>query len=305
MSAGSASQTRPTSLSWEYEKAIPCGIVAGVDGSPESITAYNSAALIARARRCALHVVSVLPPFPSYQINPGHSESRRNVEELRVGLRDSSLRQIMQGGEKSWTREVAFGRPAKVLTAIAAERGAEMIVLGQRTHGIMDRIAGGETALQAMRLAETPVLAVSSELNDLDRIVVAIDFSPASLRAARVALKLLGTRGSLHLVYVEPPVEFLPGGYTLMDDAVSPADVATRFHRLLDLLHSPGIVVESVVLNGKPVPALIEFAESAGADIVAAGSHGHTPLERLVLGSVSTGLVRNAGCPVLVVPPGK
>jgi nucleotide-binding universal stress UspA family protein len=294
-------------LSWEYEKTIPSGIVVGVDGSPESTAAYNSAAMIARTRHCALHVVSVLAPFPTYHLDPSHAKSDQNVDELRVQLRDSSLRQIMHAGDAdaSWTREVALGRPARMLTTIAADRGAEMIVLGRRAHGIVDRIAGGETTLQVMRLAETPVMAVSSPLNSLDRIVVATDFSPASVRAARIALNLLGATGALHLVYVAPPVEFLPGGFTLLDDSDSPTDVATRFRGLVQSLHPPvGVVVDTAVLHGKPVRAVVEFAESAGADMIATGTHGHTPLEKFFLGSVSTGVVRNAGCAVLVVPAG-
>jgi hypothetical protein len=43
-----------TQQSWEFEAPIPCGLVVGVDGSPESVAALNTAAFIARARRCPL-----------------------------------------------------------------------------------------------------------------------------------------------------------------------------------------------------------------------------------------------------------
>jgi nucleotide-binding universal stress UspA family protein len=66
--------------------------------------------------------------------------------------------------------------------------------------------------------------------------------------------------------------------------------------------HPPGVLVEPVVLNGTPVAAITEFAERVGADLVATGSHGHSRIDRLLLGSVSTGLVRNAHCAVLVAP---
>jgi nucleotide-binding universal stress UspA family protein len=46
--------------SWEFEKPVRGGVVVGVDGSRESVAALNTAATIARIKRCALHAVSVL-----------------------------------------------------------------------------------------------------------------------------------------------------------------------------------------------------------------------------------------------------
>ena len=66
---------------------------------------------------------------------------------------------------------------------------------------------------------------------------------------------------------------------------------------------SPGIRVEYVLLHGDPAHEIIAFAEQMGIDMIAAGTHGRSALGRLVLGSVSTKLVRTAKCWVLVAPP--
>lgn len=276
-----------------------------MDGSAESVAALETAAAIARDRGCALHVVSVLPPFPSYQVDPGLSEGRNNTDELRIQLRSASIREIMSeaGAAAGWTHEVVMGRPARMVTRIAGERGADMIVVGRREHRLMDRITGGETTLQIMRLSGIPVLAVSSAVSRFTSVVVATDFSHASARAARTALALLGRSGTLHLVHVEPPIEMLPGGFVLAGDGRYPGDVVQWFRRLVDSLTVPrGVLIETTVLNGKPVATLLEFAERIGADLVAAGSRSHSAMERILLGSVSTGLVRNAKSAVLVAP---
>lgn len=294
--------------SWEYEPLAPCGLLVAVDGSAESIAALNTGVVLAKARRCALHVVSVLPPFPSYQIDPGLSESRNNTDELRIQLRSASIRSLMAdaGVATDWTHEVVMGRPARMITRIAEERRADLIVVGRREYGLMDRIVGGETTLQIMRLSAIPVLAVSMDMDKLESVVVATDFSPASARAARAALAMLGQSGSLHLVYVEPPAEMLPGGFALAGGSRYPGDIVQWFRRFIGTLDVPaGVFVETTILNGKPVPALLEFAERIGAGLIAAGSHAHSRLERFILGSVSTGLVRNARCPVLVAPVGE
>jgi nucleotide-binding universal stress UspA family protein len=170
----------------------------------------------------------------------------------------------------------------------------------------MDRIVEGETTLQVMRLSPVPVLAVSTGCDNFHGVVVATDFSAASDRAAKVALELLGKSGTLYAVHVEPPVELLPGGFALVGDARYPGDVVVWFRRFIESLKPPpGIIVETTVLNGKPVPAILEFADRVGASMIAAGSHSFTRVERFLLGSVSTGLVRNAKCPVLVAPAGE
>ena len=300
---------RPQTIShqsWEYERAVPGGIVIGVDGSKESIAALNTGAAIARRRHCALHVVTVLPPFPSYHINPGTDASRDNVDHLRTSLKDSELREIMKSiePEEAWTHEVVVGRTARVLATVAEARAAELIVLGRRRHGAMDRVLGGETTLQVMRLAAVPVLGVDADLDQARIAVVAMDFSPGSIESARTALALLGSSGTLYLAYVEPPAELLPQGFSLPSETRFPGDVVVWFRRLTSELGAhPGILIEPVVLNGRPVPAMLEFTERVGGDVIAAGSHGHTRMERFLLGSVSTGLVRNARCAVLVVPP--
>jgi nucleotide-binding universal stress UspA family protein len=55
-------------------------------------------------------------------------------------------------------------------------------------------------------------------------------------------------------------------------------------------------------LSGVPGPAIVEACEEAGADLLVAGSRGYGPVRRVLLGSVSTQLVHQAHCPVLVVP---
>ncbi len=292
--------------SWEFELA-PSGIVVGVDGSPESIAAYNTAAAIARARRCALHVVSVISAFPIYHINPGAVDSFSSVDELRIQLRHSSLETIMRAGnaDPMWTREVEIGRPAKLIVSIAEQRGADLIVVGRRAHGLMDRIADAETTLQVMRLSGVPVLAVATDYEIGRNIIVATDFSSACAKATKAAIDLMGKSGTVYLVHVEAPVELLLKGYAIVGENQFAGDIAGAFRNFVEELNAPsGVIVETVVLNGNPVPAIIEFAERIDAGMIVAGSHSHSRMERFFLGSVSTGLVRRAQCPVLVAPAG-
>ena len=304
---GNASQTHPaTEQIWKGEVPPPGGIVVGVDGSAESVAALKVAAGIAASRRCPLHVVSVLLPFKSYKIDPGLDEPQSQVDALRVQLRETAIRDIMSSvqPDNNWSYEIQMGRPPRVLCTIAELRGADVIVVGLRQHGVMDRILGGETPLQVMRISKLPVLAVPSGLGEVKKAVVAIDFSSASINAAQTVLRMMGSSGTLYVVYVEAPGDVMSDGMILGGDGGRCMDVVSRFRRLTQEIGAgPGIRVETVILYGSPVPALVEFAERVGADVIAAGAHGHNQFERFLLGSVSTGLTRNAPCAVLVAAP--
>ncbi|GGJ02687.1 universal stress protein UspA [Alicyclobacillus cellulosilyticus] len=52
---------------------------------------------------------------------------------------------------------------------------------------------------------------------------------------------------------------------------------------------------------GQPAPTICAVASEIGADLIVVGSHGRTAVDRLLLGSVSNGVVHRAKQPVLVV----
>ena len=288
---------------WEFERPAPGGIIVGVDGSTESIEALNTAAVLARRKRQCLHAVTVIPTFPSYRITTGPDSSSEHVNRLRLQLKCAELGAIMNAlqPENNWSHEVLIGRPARSLADLADARGAELIVLGRRQHGVLDRLTGGETTIQVMRRTSIPVLAVGSGVDVPKTVLAAVDFSPASIVAAKAAGALMGSSGTLYLAYVEPLPDLLPAGFALLPDDRFQGDIVLGFRRLQEELgtHS-GILI---VLTGRPLPCILEFAERVGADLIAAGSRGHSRLERVMLGSVSAGLVRNAKCAVLVAPP--
>lgn len=64
-----------------------------------------------------------------------------------------------------------------------------------------------------------------------------------------------------------------------------------------------GIIVSFLVWTGDPGESIVAAAEAEGADLVVVGTHGRGTIGRLLLGSVSDHVVRNAPCPVLVVRP--
>jgi nucleotide-binding universal stress UspA family protein len=134
-------------------------------------------------------------------------------------------------------------------------------------------------------------------------VLAAIDFTASSEDAARAALELLGGAGTLYLAHVTPRVA-VPQGDSRGWGEPAATDVAERLEALARRLGVPGgVQIEIVSLHGDPARELIAFANQHRIDMIATGAHGRSAIGRLVLGSVSTTVVRTARCWVLVAPP--
>jgi nucleotide-binding universal stress UspA family protein len=290
MNAPLLTESARSSQCWQYEQQVPGGIVIGVDGSRQSIAALNTAAALARARHCPLHAVTVLDQAKANRVGSHTS--------FELGVLMNAL-----DPPADWTHEVTAGRPARSLASIAERRGAGMIVLGRHDHPVVDRVLGGETTLQVIRSSALPVLTVGTEIQRPRRIVVATDFSEASAKAAELAHELIAVSGTVYLAYVECGMT-TAGEQITEGEARHPGDVMEWFRRLMGKLRvRNGVLVEPITLTGSAAPAIMNFADRVGADLIAAGSHGRNMMERWLLGSISTRLVREAQCGVLIAPP--
>jgi nucleotide-binding universal stress UspA family protein len=115
------------------------------------------------------------------------------------------------------------------------------------------------------------------------RIVVGYDGSEASRRALDAAADLAGYGSTLAVV-------------TVQDGEVG-REAATDARARLQTRHVEAAYHEPV---GEPAERLVETAAGLGADLVVVGRRNRGPL-RALLGSVSSRVVRRAGCDVLVV----
>ena len=68
-----------------------------------------------------------------------------------------------------------------------------------------------------------------------------------------------------------------------------------------DVLSGLGIDVESIICEGEPPEIISSIARERNADLIAMGTHGRKGLKRLLMGSVTSGVIVNASCDVLVV----
>ena len=213
------------------------------------------------------------------------------------------------GEPNAWPVHIALGTPASEILREARARDAALIVMGLRRHGVVDRMLRDETTLTVARRARAMVFGVVPSARALPRTaVIGVDFGPASIRAARAALDVIqhsaGAPGALHLVYVDPRDTSAARDDTAGEGTIRRLGVRTAFERLIDELGAPStVLVTSSMSFGRAGPELLAFATGVNADLIAVGSHRHERLERWIVGSVTTEIVRDGRCSVLVIPP--
>jgi nucleotide-binding universal stress UspA family protein len=284
-------------------------VLVATDGTPAARGALRFANGLAKEKGWSVHALGVVEPVPIFDAGFMVALPEMELyESRRDSLKEEIKSQIAEvtGDPTSWPVTVESGIPGTRIVAFAEEIGAIAILLGLGRHGPMDRVFGTETALQVLRVSHLPVVAAPEDFVDLPRsAVLGVDFSPFSQRAADAAARLLNSPWELHFVHVLSGMEFLAA---LSEDWRE--DYETELlDRLEELAGDIGKGTEGSshvhVLEGEPSHELLAFSQARGIDMLVAGSHGHSFVGRLLMGSVSTRLVRASQAPVLVVPPGE
>ena len=138
-----------------------------------------------------------------------------------------------------------------------------------------------------------------------EKIFVAFDGTPESRQACHVAIEIAAKfQSGLTVGTVHPPSKEPTDGHL---ESLVPFDsegksLVVLIDELRSSARAAGVTsLEPVFLQGEVVPALLEYLLHHPHDLAVAGSRGLSRGRRILLGSVSAGLVNDAPCPVLVV----
>jgi nucleotide-binding universal stress UspA family protein len=143
------------------------------------------------------------------------------------------------------------------------------------------------------------------------RVLIALDHSQGALRAARTAVEMLGPAGTELFVLNVAEVPLMWGGAGIGVGVVTPLDLDTLAAQVAEAeadsvtedAAAAGITdAEVEVVAGDPVLEICRAAERHDVDLIVLGAHDRSLLRRMLVPSVSTGVVRETTRPVLVVP---
>lgn len=143
-------------------------------------------------------------------------------------------------------------------------------------------------------------------------LLVPVDFSESTNLLVEKAAAIAGEFGArvvlLHVT--EPMATYVPVGASM--DVLTPTPPPTevldvsvfqeRINALAAGLRAGGLQADGKVISGLAVDDILDQAAVEKADYIVLGSHGHGALFHLFSGSVVTGVLKRANCPVIVVP---
>ncbi|UMP03551.1 universal stress protein [Amycolatopsis sp. EV170708-02-1] len=296
-------------------------VVTGFDGSPEARRAVRWAVAEAKTRGLGLVLAYCtrdrLPPpgsdpvaTPLNEAVPQAADEAAEVEPARRQLASMAEALKRSDPDLDVRTVVRGGTPEQVLTSVADETDAAMIVLGESHTGLFTRAVLGSTESGVTKTAGRPVVVVrGDEPPPGGPVILGTDGSEHSAQAAGFAFDFAARHGlTVHAVHVArmplwgPASEPLLGGPVLDPAPGIPQEVADELvSRQLEPWREryPDVAVEMVHGVGPAAQALT--VQSSEAALLVLGRSDHGDLRRLLLGSVSDDALHHAHCPVAVV----
>ncbi len=223
--------------------------------------------------------------------------AKEKLEDVATELRGAGL---------SVDVRVKASAPVDGIVALATETDCDYVVMGSRGGGIGPFLLGS-VAEQVARKAPCPlVVARGDGGSEYKKVLVGIDFSPASVPLVALARELTAEDGEIHLVHGwQPP--HLDTAYLFGDRgheglvAALGAGLEQHVRLLQDFAATlpEDSRIHLRVEEGRAATTLIELAESMPADAVFVGAHESRGLAGL-LGTVADRVLRSVSTTVLL-----
>jgi nucleotide-binding universal stress UspA family protein len=180
------------------------------------------------------------------------------------------------------------------------------VVVGAHEWGGLAGVFGA-TAARVLRNATRPVLVVRGELHRPPaRVLLPVDLSPLSADAFRAGLDLVtqwaGDSMEAEALFVLTDVDRRSHEAAGHGDARE-ASVAALFRFVAAHRGDFRGEIAQRVAEGEPRAEILHRIAVYQPDLVVLGTHGRSGFELLLMGSIAEGVVREAGCSCLIVPP--
>jgi nucleotide-binding universal stress UspA family protein len=201
------------------------------------------------------------------------------------------------------------GRPDAELAELIASRAPDLVLVGGG-HRTWSEVVLGSTARRLLRSVQRPLwLGRSEQAPDVRRLLLACDFSPSSVAAARFAAQLW-PQAEFELLHVVQHLTDIVVGLNAGGMATPglPAELLERCQRRLDAFaaeHLGGLQVSTRLEQGHPLTGLLRRLHDRPPDLLVLGRSGRHGVDAALLGSVAEALVERVGCDMLLVPAGR
>lgn len=300
-------------------------ILCPIDFSDFSRRALAHAVAIARWYESSLTLLHVWPLVPVAPYPPPGSGVFPSPPILSPDASDRLAADLKRLGEEagadlSLDVRVVEGPTAQEILDVAGAMPADLIVMGSHGRSGFERLLLGSVTEKVVRRALCPVLTVPRAASEaaaetpvlFKRIVCAIDFSDCSLHGLHHAMSLAQEADAqltvLHVIERPSTIgpgtdEMAPPGPRSLQEymAIVAQDARARLEQVVPDEVRAYCRVETVLATGTPYREILRVADESRADLLVVGTHGRGAVDRMLFGSTTQHLVRQAPCPVLTL----
>jgi nucleotide-binding universal stress UspA family protein len=289
-------------------------VLVPVDFSEHARSAFGHGLVFAEAFGGELELVHVVedvmqshPPFWLGEVALAgelHREATAGAEQALKAL----LPTLPAAPHVRLSTHVLSGPLPGALVDYATQSHTGLIVVSTHGRTGFSRWLMGSVSERVLRSAPCPVLVARGALEgtrpELRRLLVAVDLSEHSRRALQVAGQIaqkLGARLEVLYVWAAP---YYGGGQPhvglierIRESARLELDEFIQKSQL-----SADVPLEKTIVSGTASAKISERLHTESPDLLVLGSHGHSGVKRMILGSVAEATARYAPCSTLVVP---
>jgi nucleotide-binding universal stress UspA family protein len=243
----------------------------------------------------------------SYVFPFGYLEEEANRLKEEAELRFEVWGKEIRASGLNYRTIIKVGDPVYDIPAICEEEKIDLLVLGKKKR---ETCFVGSRTKEILKQVKVPTLVFKYKLKEEDleienknlfhRPLVAIDFSPPSLRALEFFYRLKDMFERGMVVYVIPSKKVESSDKMRMKALEE--EVAQKLENLLKNYFENTEKVEKLILLGEPQEIVLDLASEKEATLVILGRSEKTFIDRLFLGSVANYVLDRARTPVLIVP---
>jgi nucleotide-binding universal stress UspA family protein len=283
----------------EEAKTMYQDILLCTDGSPAAETAAEYAFWLARqlhARLQALYVTDIrilegplladLSGAIGAQPYPGLLPQFQELQREKAATLLAAIRQRAE--QHAVPCEVAHETGNLVTVMLDSERDADMVVLGQRgEHAAWAGEMLGSSVERMVRASIKPCLITPEKFQPVTHLLLAYDGSVESGKALRAGIDLALALQAAATILTACQREHEDSAAKVLQEARQQA-------------HDRGLKAHAQLTHGQAETEILRFADSIGANLIVMGAYGHTRIREMIVGSVTTHVMRKATVPVLL-----
>lgn len=287
-------------------------IVLATDGSEDAALAAQAAGSLASRTGASLHIVHAwYPIYPMAYPYPLPESYLTEYEDAARATLTEAVEQVKQQNGVEVETHLVMGRPADEIVEQAQKLGADLLVLGSRGMGPIERLVIGSVAESVLHHAPCPVLAMrgGEPAWPPAQVTIGDDGSPEALQAMELAARIGQTFGVASVLVRAIPELVVPPQMEEFDDPKLRQEAVQKVEQALAerasaLAARLGQRPETRVAISDSAALILDVAAKGPQPaLIAVGHRGLGLFKRLRLGSTATRVWRAAHSPILISGP--